>query len=161
MLTSFMRRTVKAPAVRYPNFALHEAQAETWAMPSYQLPEAQSELYQRLSWVQIAVRTIAESVATAGAQVQRMTGEKAQQVINHPFEVLLQRPNPLMSRFALLAATVSYYTLTGNAYWWLNKRNQMSPPDEATISCPAAFIRAFTTPPAASASSVPPSVTQI
>jgi len=140
MLTSFMRRAIKAPAVRYPAFALQAAQSERWSLPSYQLPEAQSELYQRLSWVQIAVRTIAESVATAGAQVQRMTGEKAQQVVNHPFEVLLQRPNPLMSRFALLAATVSYYKLTGNAYWWLNKRNQISPPDELWL-IPSHHIR--------------------
>lgn len=130
MLTSFMRRAIKAPAVRYPAFALQAAQSERWSLPSYQLPETQSELYQRLSWVQIAVRTIAESVATAGAQVKRLNGEKAEQVVNHPFEMLLQRPNPLMSRFALLTATASYYKLTGNAYWWLNKRNQMSPPDE-------------------------------
>lgn len=130
MLTSFMRRAIKAPAVRYPAFALQAAQSERWSLPSYQLPEAQSELYQRLSWVQIAVRTIAESVAAANAQVKRLNGEKAEQVVNHPFEKLLQRPNPLMSRFALLTATASYYKLTGNAYWWLNKRNQMSPPDE-------------------------------
>lgn len=133
MLTRFMQRAIKAPAVRYPAFALQGAQAEAWMLPSYQLPEAQNELYQRLSWVQIAVRTIADTVATAGAQVMRQANEKNEQVTNHPFEVLLQRPNPLMSRFALLAATASYYKLTGNAYWWLNKRSQSAPPDEVWL----------------------------
>jgi HK97 family phage portal protein len=133
MLTRFMQRAIKAPAVRYPAFALQGAQAEAWMLPSYQLPEAQNELYQRLSWVQIAVRTIADTVATAGAQVMRQANEKNEQVTNHPFEVLLQRPNPLMSRFALLAATASYFKLTGNAYWWLNKRSQSAPPDEVWL----------------------------
>lgn len=133
MLTRFMQRAIKAPAVRYPAFALQGAQAEAWMLPSYQLPEAQNELYQRLSWVQIAVRTIADTAATAGAQVMRQANEKNEQVTNHPFEVLLQRPNPLMSRFALLAATASYFKLTGNAYWWLNKRSQSAPPDEVWL----------------------------
>ena len=94
------------------------------------MPAAQAELYQRLSWVQIAVGIIARSVATAGVQVKRMVGDAPKQIVNHPFEVLLQHPNPHMSRAQLLEATSAYKRLTGNAYWWLNRRSQNAPPDE-------------------------------
>ena len=129
MLRSIFGRA-KAPAAHYPPFALQQAQAEQWALPGLTLPAAQAELYQRLSWVQIAVGIIARSVATAGVQVRRLEGEDAKQVVNHPFEKLLQHPNPHMSRAELLEATSSFKRITGNAYWWLNRRSQFAPPDE-------------------------------
>lgn len=127
-----MRKAViKAqPVTRYPPFALQGAGAEQWSMPFMTLPEAQSELYQRLSWVQMAVRICADIGATQKLNVLQMQGEGGKQVTNHPFEVLLGKPNPLMSRFALLAATFSYKRLTGNAYWWLNRPTPIAPPDE-------------------------------
>jgi HK97 family phage portal protein len=122
--------SAKAPAVKYPPFALQQAQAEQWSLPPMTMAQAQAELYQRLSWVQIAVGIIARSAATAGSQVRKLNGEDAEQVVNHPFELLLQHPNPLMSRFRLLEATFAYRKLTGNAYWWLNKPSQFAPPAE-------------------------------
>lgn len=129
MLRSIFGRT-KAPAASYPPFALAQAQAEQWAMPAMALPAAQAELYQRLSWVQIAVGIIARSVATAGVQVKRLEGEDAKQIVNHPFEKLLQHPNPHMSRAQLLEATSAFKRISGSAYWWLNRRSQFAPPDE-------------------------------
>ena len=120
----------KAPAVQYPPFALSAAQAEQYALPPMSLPQAQAELYQRLSWVQIAVRIVAEAAATAGVQVKQAKADKLEAVVNHPFETLLQRPRPGMSRFDLLSWTVSFLKLTGNAYWWLNKASQTAAPDE-------------------------------
>jgi HK97 family phage portal protein len=126
----------KAPAAKYPPFALQQAEREQWTLPPLTLPQAQAELYQRLSWVQIAVGIIARSAATAGVQVRQLSGEDAEQVVNHPFELLLQHPNPLMSRFRLLEATFADRKLTGNAYWWLNKPSQFAPPDELWLIPP-------------------------
>ena len=40
---------------------------------------------------------------------------------NHPLNLIFQRPNENMSGFDLWSATSTYYTLYGEAYWYLNK----------------------------------------
>jgi HK97 family phage portal protein len=68
--------------------------------------------------------------------VQQEEGEELSDIPSHPFEVLLRRPNPLMSRFELIESTLSYYSLTGNAYWWLSKANENAGPDEIFVIPP-------------------------
>jgi len=108
------------PVADAPAFLRAEATAESYSIPDRSLPEAQLELYQRLTWVQIAVSTVASIGATTPFNVLQLAGESTDDIPNHPFELLLRRPNPLMSRAELLEATIAYYALTGNAYWWLN-----------------------------------------
>ena len=110
-----------APLTEAPAFLRADASAEQYSIPDRSLPEAQLELYQRLSWVQIAVSKIAEVGATTAFNVMALAGEETNDIPNHPFELLLRRPNPLNSRAEFLEATLAYYALTGNAYWWLNK----------------------------------------
>ena len=129
MLRSMFRAT-KAPAAKYPPFALQQAEAERWSLPPMALPQAQAELYQRLSWVQMAIKIVADAAAVQGAQVKTVKAEKSEAIVSHPFEQLLQRPRPGMSRFELLSWTVSFLKLTGNGYWWLNKPSQTAPPAE-------------------------------
>jgi len=112
------------------------ANDEQWAIPDRSLPQAQSELYLRLSWVQAAVAGVARTAATTGFSVSQLKGEDTQGVENHPFELLLRRPNPLQSRFELLEATISFHALTGNAYWWLNRANENAEPNEIWIIPP-------------------------
>ena len=108
------------PITNPPAFLRADAVAEQYSIPDRSLPEAQLELYQRLSWVQIAVSKIAEVGATTAFNVLSLDGEETNDIPNHPFELLLRRPNPLQSRAEFLEGTLINFALTGNSYWWLN-----------------------------------------
>lgn len=116
-----------------PAWLVAEGTSEQFSIPDRYLPEAQLELYQRLSWVQIAVSQVAAMAATSAFGVMQLQGEKKRKVENHPFEMLLQRPNPLMSRYELFFGTLADYDLTGNAYWWLNRANENAAPNEVWL----------------------------
>jgi HK97 family phage portal protein len=114
----------------YPNWALSMAEQERHNIPSMSLPQRQAELYQRLSWVAIAVGHVANEAAGTPFEVLRDIGEDTESIVNHEFEQLLKRPNPTQSRFEFLESTFLWRLLTGNAYWWLNKTNENAPPSE-------------------------------
>lgn len=107
--------------------------AERFNVPENWLPSNQLELYQRLSWVAIAVGAVSSTAATTTLSVKQMVGEDEKDITNHPFEALLSRPNPLMSRYELLEATFAHHALTGNAYWWLNRTNEKQSPAEVWL----------------------------
>lgn len=44
-------------------------------------------------------------------------GERGEALWDHPLRLLLRRPNPLMGEHEMLATTVAYMALGGNAYW--------------------------------------------
>ena len=90
----------------------------------------QAELYQRMAWVHVAVSTVANIVATAELSVKKLRAEKEVDINNHEFELLMQKPNPLQSRFEFMRATASDILLTGNAYWHLNRPSEETPPYE-------------------------------
>jgi len=124
------RQTKTATMANPPAWLQAEGSDERYSIPGRELPEAQLELYQRLSWLQIAVNHVATTAAGTGFNVMQADGEQLTGIPNHPFEILLRRPNPLASRAEFLTATFSQYDLTGNAYWWLNKASESAPPDE-------------------------------
>ena len=124
----------------FPRFLQQTAAVQKFNMPSGDLWKSQADLYRRLSWVNTVVSAIANSCATTAFEVKKMVDEKTESIINHPFELLLQRPNPLMSRSELLVATISFLSLTGNSYWWQNKENEDAIPDELWI-IPAHMIK--------------------
>ena len=93
----------------------------------------QETLYGVLSWIQTAVRILAQTAAGSPFQVSEWEGEKKIGIENHPFELLLRAPNPLQSRFEFLEATIGFRELTGNAYVWLNRAGADKPPSELWI----------------------------
>lgn len=103
-----------------PAHLLAEAYAERWTMPDYSSYQNQAELYSRLSWINTAIGILARTAAAVPFNVSTYSDETAGDIVSHPFEDLLQRPNPLHSRFELLEHTFSYLRLCGNSYWWLN-----------------------------------------
>ena len=116
-----------------PDFLQRTAAAQKFSIPSGDLWKSQAELYQRLSWVHTVVSAVAKSCAIAKFEVKEMVGEKTESIINHPYELLLQKPNPLMSRYEFFESSVSFYLLTGNAYWWLNRESEFDEPQEQWI----------------------------
>ena len=90
---SLIPRTTKAtPITNPPAFLRADAVAEQYSIPDRSLPEAQLELYQRLTWVQIAVSTVASIGATTAFNVFALDGEETNDIPNHPFELLLRGP---------------------------------------------------------------------
>jgi hypothetical protein len=71
------------------------AAAEAYSIPDRSLPEAQLELYQRLTWVQIAVNAVADVGAGTPFNVLRINGEDTEDIPNHPFELLLRRKSAI------------------------------------------------------------------
>jgi len=76
-------------------------------------------MYQQSSWVHVAVSRIAEAGALVPLNVLQLDGEERVEVERHPLELLLENPNPAMSRFELFESTLGYLELTGNAFWYL------------------------------------------
>ncbi|NLX08328.1 MAG: phage portal protein [Chloroflexi bacterium] len=76
-------------------------------------------VYMGSPWVYVAVNRIAEAAALVPFHVLARVGEDAIALDDHPFERLLRRPNPLMSRFELIEHTVGSLEIHGNAYWFL------------------------------------------
>lgn len=126
----------KAPLEAPPTWLAASARAERYNLPDLATVEQQSKLFQKLTWVQIAITTVAQTAAGSAFNVKERTGEDTRDIPNHEFEQLLARPNPLMSRFELLEATFAYRNLTGNAYWYLNKAGEDAPPDEIWVIPP-------------------------
>lgn len=116
-----------------PPFLLENAGAMRYNIPDYSLAKNQAELLQRLSWVYAAVLHTADYAATTALNVYSLWGERRKDIPNHDFELLLQHPNPLQSRFEFLEATFAYLRLTGNAYWWLNRAEEKDKPAEIWI----------------------------
>ena len=121
--------------MRAPSIFGRMAEANQFNIPSGKLSQTQAELYQRISWINIAVSNVSKLASTVKFDVKTIQGERTMHVENHPFEQLLRRPNPLQSRFEFLETTYAFRKLTGNAYWWLNKTGPKSAPAEMwTIS---------------------------
>jgi len=76
-------------------------------------------VYMNSPWVHVAINRIAEAAALVPFQVTRRTRAGAIALPGHPFERLLARPNPLMSRFELIEHTIGSLEIHGNAYWFL------------------------------------------
>lgn len=104
-----------------PGHLLATAEAEQWTIPDYGLYASQVSLYAKLSWIHTAVSMLARTAAGVTLNVLSYTKEREKDIISHPFEELLRRPNPLSSRKEFLESSFSDYILTGNCYWWLNR----------------------------------------
>jgi phage portal protein BeeE len=77
-----------------------------------------------------AVTHVASEAALTDFSVESINGEETEEILNHPFELLLRKPNPLDSRYEFIYSTVAMKKLTGNAYWWMSRSNPTAPPDE-------------------------------
>jgi HK97 family phage portal protein len=117
-----LRRRGLRPAPHVAAVAVHNALR--WGDPAL---TANTHVYQQSPWVYVAVNRIAEAAALVPLRVFRLEGERRVQVERHPLEVLLDAPNPYVSRFELLEQTVGLLELCGNAYWFLAGNAQGAP----------------------------------
>ncbi len=73
------------------------------------------------SWVASDLALLANraTAADANLKVQTGRGEHAKDVENHPFQLLIDKPNSFMSGSFLWRYTIQWRKLRGNAYWFL------------------------------------------
>lgn len=126
--------TYKAKQAKFEKWQLETAEAEQYNIPDPSVYGNQADLYRKLSWVLLAIDLIASAGALTPFSVKRVvTDKEPKDIPNHPFELLLDRPNELDSRFEFLYATIAFWKLTGNAYWWLNRPSPDEPPTEMWV----------------------------
>lgn len=125
---------LKAETGKYEKWMLETADVEKHNIPDPSVYGNQADLYRKLSWVLLAVDLTASAGSLTPFSVARVISEKEPKDIpNHDFELLLENPNPMDSRYEFLYGTIAYYKLTGNAYWWVNSKDENSPPDEMWV----------------------------
>lgn len=126
-----VQAAIKAVTDTLPRWLAETANAEKWNQPDPSVYGNQADLFRKLSWVLQAVDITASSAAVVKFSVARNIAEKEPKDIpNHPYELLLQHPNELDSRFEFLYGRVAMYKLTGNAYRWVNRPSKDVPPEE-------------------------------
>lgn len=126
--------TQKASLIRPPGrLRAFSSYNERYLIPDPSLSERHANLYANLAWIQIAISQVAGAVASTPFAVQQRTRGGLKQIEDHPFEMLLEDPNPNQDQSEFLEDTVMWRMTTGNCYWWLNKSDENSPPDEMFI----------------------------
>ncbi len=126
--------TVKAAPARAPGrLRAFSPQFERWDIPDPSLSERQATLFANLSWIQIATAQVAAAVASTPFSVQQRTRGGLSAIEDHPFEMLLERPNDMQDQSEFLQSTAAWRIVTGNCYWWMNRTSAESPPDELWI----------------------------
>lgn len=118
-----MEAAIKATILEHaPRWLLETAGAEHFNLPDPSVYGNQADLYRRLTWVLQAVDiTASASAVTKFSVAQNVRGKEPKDIPNHPFEMLLNHPNPLDSRYEFLYATSAFWSLNGNCFWWLNR----------------------------------------
>lgn len=125
---------VKAGArQQYPEYMLSMARDAAYSLPSAETYQRQATLYQKLTWIATAIDFVANAAAVLSINVKQREGEDLTDIPNHPFEVKLQKPNPLQTEFEFKRDYFSYLRLNGNAYVYLNRKRPEDIPSEYWI----------------------------
>lgn len=128
---------LKKAREKWESWQLLTAEGEKYTLPDPSVYGNQADLYRTLSWVLLAVDITASAGSLTPFSVARVVTEKEPKDIpNHPFELLMQSPNEMDSRYEFLYATIAYFKLTGNSYWWVNSEDKNTPPDEMWVIPP-------------------------
>jgi phage portal protein BeeE len=118
-----------------PDTLMALGDAYRWEYPDLGAAEKQARLYAALTWVATAIDQVASIGSAAQFSVKR-TGTEIDKdeddvdIPNHPFELLLRRPNPAQSRSEFLRDALSWFRLTGDLFIHQNAASEGLPPDE-------------------------------
>jgi phage portal protein BeeE len=123
---------------RPPSELMALADGYRWDIPDASVAEKQAKLYAMSTWIATAVDRVAEigaaavfSVAKTGALQDSETDDE--DVPNHPFELLLRKPNPSQSRGEFMRAVLSWRKTAGNAYIFKNTPSENVAPSELWV----------------------------
>jgi len=119
LFDAYMQRRGYLKKGQRPLFFEAEAETGQWRVVGDWNRRADEALAMKTSWVYSDINVIARECSQAGLNVLRLRGEELEEIKNHPFEVLMRRPNPFMSRSFMMQYTIGWMKLDGNAYWLL------------------------------------------
>ena len=88
-------------------------------------------------WVEAGVRAIANGVASCQIILK---GQEGDLPAHHPMHKLFQHVNDDLTYFELMARTIMYLEVHGNAYWWKARRRLSRVPGELML-LPPAYVR--------------------
>ena len=88
----------------------------------------QARIYGESSYVSTAINQIMKAAARVQIDVMALdkTGKRVK-MPDHPFEVLLRKPNQTQSRYELIGDTFGFLMLNGNAYWYVADASDETP----------------------------------
>lgn len=125
--------TIKAQYDTIPRPMQMLAEGSRYTLPDGSTYIIQSNLYEKLSWISTAIDFVAEAAALLKQNVKQRTGEDTKDIPNHPYELLMQTPNPMQSEFEFKRDRASWRKLTGNSYVYLNRERPLDEPSELWI----------------------------
>ncbi len=138
MLKNFISYLFKAdiskPVARW---LLPEAEAEEWQMPDPAIHENQTKLYATLDTIGAVVDIVTETCIDADFDI---LDSNDKEIDNHPFDLLINKPNEFDSRTEFLRGHFSNRKLYGNSYWFMNRTNKNAKPDELFIISPEKIV---------------------
>ncbi len=104
-----------------------------WANPQYNITDY---LNSYTGWVFAAVNVISNSIAKVRWELaQEKPDGSIEPVLRHPVLSILQKPNPLSTRWEMMKLTDIHLELTGNAFWYL-AMNSLGKPAEIWVIPP-------------------------
>lgn len=107
--------------------------------------EAYASLYSEVVWVFACIRAIADAGASLPMDIftKKIEGDEVRWVpvkTTHPSRILFANPNPSMTFYDLIEATMGYMEVDGNAFWELSRNKvgvvseiYLMRPDRVTI----------------------------
>jgi len=125
------------PAKDARRWLFPESEAASWEMPDPSVYGNQADLYRKLADIGTVVDAVTNSCISANMDVEDANDVEDD---SHPLIKLLDRPNPYDSRTEFLAGHFAWRKISGNSYWWLNRPNANTPPDEVWILPPSKCI---------------------
>jgi len=78
--------------------------------------------YEQISWVYSSVKLIAQTIAGVTWRLYDTSKDNWEELSEHEFLDLINKPNKFLSRYELFMLTVSSLELTGEALWYLVRR---------------------------------------
>jgi HK97 family phage portal protein len=76
--------------------------------------EARQQLALSISWIYADISLLADKVISSELKVKKLIGEKTEDISNHPFELLMAKPNEFMSRSFLIRHLITSLMLSKN-----------------------------------------------
>lgn len=125
-----LQRLGYTKARRVPDVLRATASAQQYDIPGTEMAHDQAQAFIKLGAINAAVNALANACKLQTLNVKKRDGKKLVDIDNHPFELLLEQPNPAQSGVEFIYNIVANRVLTGNAYVFLNRTSEGQPPIE-------------------------------
>jgi len=132
-------RQADAPALASPNFGAIEQMFMAGSFSLLNLRPGVTKPYAQHVWVYACVNAIAQNIAGVPLNFYAGTKKNKRLVESAPIVKLFETPNPMMSGYQLIEATMIFLGITGEAFYILDRPNITAVPKEIWTFHPNRF----------------------